>query len=785
MPPLSTRSSLLFVFGSIAQVLLAILSLSTAEAAAATAAAAHSFGPIEGHGVASAAASGLSVSASAVGLDQRRRGSGSSASLQQESPAKRTLKSAEGGVRGTCAQCREQLKELQEWFAGVEASKLGDAGSEGQPGGGGGRGRGGGGRGGAGGRGREADDVMELQSRLGKTGTEEGHRGRGDVMELQSRLVEKQGELKQLKAEYEALQVGLWGSARKVTGEGGREGRDTEAGDVMVLQSRLVEKQGELKRLKAEYESLHCRGTEVNDVMELQIRLVEKQGELKRLKAEYESLHCRQGSAGLDVKRSESTFEAPQNDFRKRHEKKRHQKVNADKAALDVKLTESCLMCLSFHPSVFLPTLSHLSQHQKRHQKVNADKAALDVKLTESCLMCLSFHPSVFLPTLSHLSQHQKRHQKVNADKAALDVKLTESGADWGKKAITKEALTRATELLHSCKPQTGPVISKKVPSWKGYSCSATERELQRYMDFETRGMCPDDWLFVQDLIFRKQCHSLPKRPCLARTAHKIVEPLSRPASLFAQSALQDSSVRWNNHAFSSFASLNALSPSALATATAGTGDACGRQPGGGGCWNMSAEERRWMVKPPKNTAAGGALTVKEVIAIKKGALRIGLDFNGGSGSFAAHMARHNVTMMTSAMNLEANVGRKKGLPFLETIALRGLVPIWLPYKVRLPFYDNTLDILHATNAIKFMPSPAEFEEVLFEWDRVLRVGGVMWFEEFTASAAEMPSYLSVLDLLKYRHLHWSLTPPKAMIGKPAGTVILHCLLEKPMRKDL
>ncbi|CAI5491863.1 unnamed protein product [Closterium sp. Naga37s-1] len=379
----------------------------------------------------------------------------------------------------------------------------------------------------------------------------------------------------------------------------------------------------------------------------------------------------------------------------------------------------------------------------------------------------------------------QKRHEKVNGDKAALDVKLTESGADWGKKAITKEALSRATELLHSCKPQTGPVISKKVPSWKGYSCSATERELQRYMDFETRGMCPDDWLFVQDLIFRKQCHSLPKRRCLARTAHKIVEPLSRPTSLFSQSALQDASVRWNSHAFSSFASLNALSPSALATATAGTGDACGRQPGGGGCWNMSAEERRWLAKPPKNTAGGGALTVKEVIAIKKGALRIGLDFNGGSGSFAAHMARHNVTMMTSAMNLEANVGRKKGLPFLETIALRGLVPIWLPYKVRLPFYDNTLDIVHATNAIKSMPSPAEFEEVLFEWDRVLRVGGVMWFEEFTASAAEMPSYLSVLDLLKYRQLHWSLTPAKAMIGKPAGTVILHCLLEKPMRKDL
>ncbi|CAI5991435.1 unnamed protein product [Closterium sp. NIES-65] len=183
-----------------------------------------------------------------------------------------TLKSADGGARWTCAQCREQLKELQEWFAGVEcaeevcmllrvrsglgveASKQGDAGSEGQQGGGGrgfqlmgveasklgdqgnegqqGGGGGRGGRGGAGGRGTEADDVMELQSRL----------------------VEKQGELKQLKAEYEALKSGL------------------------------VEKQGELKRLKAEYEAL-------------QSRLVEKQGELKRPKAEYEGLQVSVGGS--------------------------------------------------------------------------------------------------------------------------------------------------------------------------------------------------------------------------------------------------------------------------------------------------------------------------------------------------------------------------------------------------------------------------------------------------------------------------------------------------------
>ena len=40
----------------------------------------------------------------------------------------------------------------------------------------------------------------------------------------------------------------------------------------------------------------------------------------------------------------------------------------------------------------------------------------------------------------------------------------------------------------------------------------------------------------------------------------------------------------------------------------------------------------------------------------------------------------------------------------------------------RLPLYDGTLDIIHSVNSIKYLPQ-LEFEEMLFEWDRVLRVG--------------------------------------------------------------
>lgn len=44
--------------------------------------------------------------------------------------------------------------------------------------------------------------------------------------------------------------------------------------------------------------------------------------------------------------------------------------------------------------------------------------------------------------------------------------------------------------------------------------------------------------------------------------------------------------------------------------------------------------------------------------------------------------------------------------------------------QARLPFYDNTLDIVHTMHATKYLPL-IEFEEMLFDWDRVLRPGGV------------------------------------------------------------
>ncbi|CAI5496869.1 unnamed protein product [Closterium sp. Naga37s-1] len=225
---------------------------------------------------------------------------------------------------------------------------------------------------------------------------------------------------------------------------------------------------------------------------------------------------------------------------------------------------------------------------------------------------------------------------------------------------------------------------------------------------------------------------------------------------------------------------------------------------------------------------------------------RLGLDIGGGTGSFAAHMALYNVTILTTAMNVETVVGRKQGLPYMEAIALRGLIPLHLPHKslatilttamnvetvvgrkqglpymeaialrgliplhlphkarlpffdgaldiihsvnsvkwpsflppfsplsARLPFFDGALDIIHSVNSVKYLPM-LEFEEMLFEWDRVLRVGGVIWVEMFYAPLDEFPVYVAILNLLGYNRLHWRVLPSTSLPcpPPPSGGVI-------------
>eukprot|EP00897_Mesotaenium_endlicherianum_P006149 jgi/Mesen1/5562/ME000280S04680 len=247
--------------------------------------------------------------------------------------------------------------------------------------------------------------------------------------------------------------------------------------------------------------------------------------------------------------------------------------------------------------------------------------------------------------------------------------------------------------------------------------CTANMAYLTRHMEVTWRGMCPRDWEDAEAFIFAHKC-VVPPRPCFAAGIPSYSAPLALPLSLWRQP--DDANVRWGSFGCKNFTCLRHVRASA---------------PGCNRCFDFDRERRRLTQNPGQAQGGGrrggqstqqeqgvrGLMTIERLLELKNGSIRVGLDVAGGSGSFAARMAELRVTIATS--------GRNYGLPLMETVALRGLLPLYVPYRTRLPFFDNTLDLVHVGAPLGELRAPAELGVVFFEWDRVVRPGGILWLQ--------------------------------------------------------
>ena len=59
-----------------------------------------------------------------------------------------------------------------------------------------------------------------------------------------------------------------------------------------------------------------------------------------------------------------------------------------------------------------------------------------------------------------------------------------------------------------------------------------------------------------------------------------------------------------------------------------------------------------------------------------------------------------------------------------------------------------------------------------------------MWFEMFYAPVAEMPLYVSTIELLGYKKLWWNITRKVDAAEALGPHLYLNCLIEKPARGD-
>lgn len=289
---------------------------------------------------------------------------------------------------------------------------------------------------------------------------------------------------------------------------------------------------------------------------------------------------------------------------------------------------------------------------------------------------------------------------------------------------------------------------SDKVYNTIGHACVLHKKELERYMDYDIGSYCDDDWNLAQKLMLNG-CDPLPRRRCLTRASKVYYKPYPINESLWR--IPDERNVRWGNYQCRNFECLSSKNPKRGYSKCTG-------------CFEMEKEKVKWV----SNTSLSTDFLISDVLAIKPGEIRIGLDYGIGTGTFAARMREKNVTIVSTALNL--------GAPFNEMIALRGLVPLYVTLNQRLPFFDNIMDLIHTSG---FMDGWIDFlllDFILYDWDRVLRPGGLLWIDKFFCKKKDLDDYMYMFLQLRYRKHMWVISP------KSKDEVYLSALLQKPPR---
>ncbi|XP_015875070.3 probable methyltransferase At1g29790 [Ziziphus jujuba] len=289
---------------------------------------------------------------------------------------------------------------------------------------------------------------------------------------------------------------------------------------------------------------------------------------------------------------------------------------------------------------------------------------------------------------------------------------------------------------------------TERIYNTIGHACVLYKKELEEYMDYDIGSYCEDDWNVAQKLML-SGCDPLPRRRCLTRASKVYQKPYPINESLWKLP--DDRNVRWGNYQCRNFQCLSSKNPKRGYSKCSG-------------CFEMEKEKLKWVT----NSSLPIDFLISDFLKIKPGEIRIGLDCGIGTGTFAARMRELNVTIISTALNL--------GAPFNEMIALRGLVPLYVALNQRLPFFDNTMDLIHTAGFLDGWIDLQLLDFILFDWDRILRPGGFLWIDRFFCNRKDLDDFMYMFLQFRYKKHKWVTSP------KSKDEVYFSALLEKPPR---
>lgn len=373
---------------------------------------------------------------------------------------------------------------------------------------------------------------------------------------------------------------------------------------------------------------------------------------------------------------------------------------------------------------------------ETKSQEMEREKALLDKKYLDEEILNPLHTSNVFLRQIRLPKSEGIRNDSAMKEDPLINFFITEEV----RKYITPKENREGVKF--------NVYGSEMVYNTIGHACVLHKKDFEQYMGYDIGSYCDDDWNLAQKLMLNG-CDPLPRRRCLTRASKVYQKPYPINESLWK--VPDDRNVRWGNYQCRNFQCLSSKNPKRGYSKCVG-------------CFEMEREKLKWVT----NSSVLADFLIKDVLSVKPGEIRIGLDFGIGTGTFAARMREHNVTIVTTALNL--------GAPFNEMIALRGLIPLYVTLNQRLPLFDNTMDLIHTSGFLDGWIDLLLLDFVLYDWDRILRPGGLLWIDRFFCSKKDLDDYVYMFLQLRYKKHKWAISP------KSKDEVYLSALLEKPPR---
>lgn len=112
--------------------------------------------------------------------------------------------------------------------------------------------------------------------------------------------------------------------------------------------------------------------------------------------------------------------------------------------------------------------------------------------------------------------------------------------------------------------------------------------------------------------------------------------------------------------------------------------------------------------------------------------LNTAIDIGGGTGRFCSRLKHENILCITLSKDNYHNSNKNHyfDLPLNKIGVDDGLLMLTWSGKQRLPFPNNQFDIIHSAYAIEnFSEDPNVVKKIFYDWDRVLRINGVVVIE--------------------------------------------------------